>query len=80
MKRQYETALTERLFTAVNLAVKNRDLELLLFLCSFFSTGDYTQAIASCVEADWGEGSARLMEEKHQSGSFAEKEFSFEDF
>lgn len=80
MRRQYETALTERLFTAVNLAVKSRDLELLLFLCSFFSTGDYTQAIVSCVEADWGEGSARLMEEKHQSGSFAEKEFSFDDF
>ena len=50
------------------------------FLCRYFTGEDYSQAISACVAADWGEGSARLMEEKHQNGSFARKSFSFDDF
>lgn len=76
----YEHALKENLRTAITLAVRDRDLALLLFLCRYFSAGDYGEAIASCVDADWGEGSARLMEEQHRNGSFSRKSFSFDDF
>lgn len=76
----YTEALKARLSTAVSMAIKAQDLSLLLFLCGYFSAGDYIWAISACIEADWGEGSARLMEEQHQSGSFAQKSFSFDDF
>ena len=76
----YIDALKTRLSTAISMAIREQDLSLLLFLCRYFSAGDYSQAISACVEADWGEGSARLMEEKHQSGSFAGKSFDFDDF
>ncbi|CVI65730.1 hypothetical protein BN3660_00291 [Eubacteriaceae bacterium CHKCI004] len=76
----YEDALKARLHTAVSMAVRDKDLQLLLFLCRYFTGEDYSQAISACVAADWGEGSARLMEEKHQNGSFARKSFSFDDF
>ena len=76
----YTDALKTRLSTAISMAIREQDLSLLLFLCRYFSAGDYSQAISACVEADWGEGSARLMEEKHQSGSFARKSFDFDDF
>lgn len=76
----YTDALKTRLSTAISIAIREQNLSLLLFLCRYFSAGDYSQAISACVETDWGEGSARLMEEKHQSGSFAGKSFSFDDF
>lgn len=76
----YTDALTARLSTAISMAVKARDLPLLLFLCGYFSAGDYSAAISACVDADWGEGSARLMEEQHRHGNFAGKNFDFDDF
>ncbi len=79
-RKQYETALTHRLPVAAAMAIRERDMELLLFLCGYFTPGDYSTAISACIEADWGEGSARLMEERHQSGSFADKSFTFDDF
>ena len=52
----YENALKENPGTAITLAVRDRDLALLLFLCRYFSAGDYGEAIAACVDADWSEG------------------------
>lgn len=77
----YENTLRKHLNIAINSAVSERDLELLLFLCNrpYFSTADFTQAIAVCTEADWAPAAARLMEEKHRLGSFAEKTFDFDD-
>lgn len=76
----YTSALKARLSTAISMAIKARDLPLLLFLCGYFSAGDYMEAISACVDADWGEGSARLMEEQHRHGNFADKNFDFDDF
>lgn len=76
----YEQILCDNMATATGLAIKNKDLEQLLFLCPYWTDSDYTQAIASCIDRDWGEGSARLMEEKHRNGSFARKAFTFDDF
>lgn len=79
-REQYESALSRRLPTAVAMAIRKKDMELLLFLCRYFASDDYNLAINACIKADWGEGSARLMEEKHRSGSFADKSFTFDDF
>lgn len=80
-KLRYEEALKHYLTTAIDMSIREKDLSFLLFLCPYFSgTDDYTYAISSCIHADWSEGSARLMEEKHRNGTFAKKDFSFEDF
>lgn len=76
----YEQVLHENMSIAINMAIKEKDLDQLVFLCSYWSDSDYTQAITACINADWSEGSARLMEEKHQNGGFADKQFSFDDF
>lgn len=81
-EKTYENTLRTHQSIAVANAIRERDLDLLLFLCRrlSFSTADFTQAITACAEADWTSGAAALMEEKHRGGSFAEKTFDFDDF
>ncbi|MCD8018972.1 MAG: leucine-rich repeat domain-containing protein [Clostridiales bacterium] len=80
----YEQTLRERLDTVVSMAVQDRDLSLLTFLCQYFSNAtDYTNAIQCCLDADWGEGGAQLMEEKHRRDtrpSFSQKSFTFDEW
>lgn len=77
----YEAILRKHLNIAVASAIRERDMELLLFLCRrlSFTTMEFTQAITACTEADWAQAAARLMEENHRLGSFAEKTFDFDE-
>ncbi|MCI6858238.1 MAG: leucine-rich repeat domain-containing protein [Eubacterium sp.] len=76
-KENYEKALRERLETAFELSIQDKNFSLLSFLCSRFSpdTKLLSPAIESCIRADWGEGSAFLMEQKHKN--FTAKTFDF---
>lgn len=76
----YAQILHDNMSAAIRMSIAEKDLEQLLFLCSYWGTSEYTEAISSCIDADWGEGSARLMEEKHSNSSFAQKQFTFDDF
>lgn len=76
----YEQVLCDNMSAAIRMTIAEKDLEQLVFLCSYWSDSDYTQATTACINADWGEGSARLIEEQHRHGSFADKPFSFDDF
>lgn len=78
----YESAVTQRFDTAIVDAVTKRDFSLLQFLFTDFTpdSDTFSRARALCIEQDWGEGSAWLMEQKYRSGSFAGKSFDFDDF
>ena len=81
-RASYEKALKERNLTALDLMIAGREVEGLEFLCRTCSPGkgELTVWMEKCIAADWGEGSAYLLEQKHKAGSFAKKEFTFDDF
>lgn len=78
----YEDAVLTRFDTATAAAITERDFSLLQFLFTHFTTDNdtFSHAHSLCIEKDWGEGSAWLLEQKHRSGSFASKSFDFDDF
>ena len=77
-KEKYETAIETHLNTAFSLTIKSKDFSLLQFICEHFSP-DMTvlsEAMEHCIETDWSEGNAFLMEQKHNT--FSEKTFEFD--
>lgn len=78
----YDQAVEERFDKAITMIIQGRELDGLTFLCEHFSVGQgqLSAWMEECIAADWGEGSAYLLEEKHKSSSFAKKEFTFDDF
>lgn len=77
-KATYEAAIQKRIDTAFTLAVTNRDFPMLQFICGHFSPNSHvlSTAIDLCIEKEWGEGNAFLIEEKHKT--FSKKTFDFD--
>lgn len=77
-KATYEAAIQKRMDTAFTLAVTNRDFPMLQFICGHFSPDSHvlSTAIDLCIEKEWGEGNAFLIEEKHKT--FSKKTFDFD--
>lgn len=74
----YEQTVKNHLSEALTLAVREKDRTLLLFLSrQFMEDKDYTDGLALCQQADWGEGCALLMEAKPKQ-SFQKKTFTFD--
>ena len=63
---------------AFTLAVKDQDFPMLQFICEHFSpdASALASAIDQCIEKEWGEGNAFLIEAKHKS--FSKKTFDFD--
>lgn len=79
-RQQYEQALKENLPAILPAVIKDRDRELLLFLCqNYFSKEHFPDALSLATQAEWGEGSALLMEEQHRQQKNVSKTFSFND-
>ncbi|MDO5145909.1 MAG: leucine-rich repeat protein [Eubacteriales bacterium] len=79
-RTSYENALRERIHEALSMAIKEKDRDFLLFLCRhYFSAKEFQNAASQCIEADWGEGSALLIEAQHRQCSPSRKCFSFDD-
>ena len=64
--------------TAFTLAVKEQDFSMLQFICKHFSPDAtaLSTAIDLCIDKEWGEGNAFLIEAKHKT--FSEKTFDFD--
>ena len=77
-REKYENAIKKYMDTAFALAVKEQDFPLLQFICEHFSPDAITlsAAIDLCIEKEWGEGNAFLIEEKHNT--FSQKTFDFD--
>lgn len=78
----YKKAIEERFDTMIKMIRKERSMEALHFLCDYFqSDGTWiSRWMEECIEDDWSEAGVYLMEKKQSHASFAEKEFSFDDF
>ena len=77
-REKYENVIKKYMGTAFTLAVKDQDFPMLHFICEHFSP-DMTvlsEAMEHCIETDWSEGNAFLMEQKHNT--FSEKTFEFD--
>ena len=76
-REKYENVIKKYMDTAFTLAVKEQDFLLLTFICEHFSpdASALSAAIALCIEKEWGEGNAFLIEAKHKS--FSQKTFDF---
>lgn len=74
----YEQAVRERLGQAFSLAVRAQDFSLLSFLCETFSPDSsvLSEALTQSTAAEWGEGSAFLIERRHRT--FCAKTFDFD--
>lgn len=77
-REKYENVIEKYMDTAFALAVKDQDFPLLEFICEHFSPDAATlsAAIDLCIEKEWGEGNAFLIEAKHKT--FSQKTFDFD--
>lgn len=77
-REKYENVIKKYMGTAFTLAVKDQDFPMLQFICEHFSpdASDLASAIDQCIEKEWGEGNAFLIEAKHKS--FSKKTFDFD--
>lgn len=77
----YKNAIRERFDSMIKMIRKERSMEALHFLCDYFqpSSAVISAWMEECIEDDWSEAGVYLMEKKQSAGSFAEKEFSFDD-
>ncbi len=79
-KSFYEQTIKNHLSEALTQAVQEKDRALLLFLSQhFMEDKDYAEGVTRCNQADWGEGSALLMETKPKQ-SFQKKTFTFDQW
>ena len=77
-REKYENVIKKYMGTAFTLAVKDQDFPMLQFICEHFSpdASALASAIDQCIEKEWGEGNAFLIEAKHKS--FSKKTFDFD--
>ena len=77
-REKYENVIEKYMDTAFALAVKEQDFPLLEFICEHSSPDAATlsAAIDLCIEKEWGEGNAFLIEAKHKT--FSQKTFDFD--
>lgn len=77
-KENYESVIRKYMDTAFTLSITEQNFPLLQFICQYFSPDDtaLSTAINLCIEKEWGEGNAFLIEEKHKI--FSEKTFDFD--
>lgn len=77
-REKYETVVSKYIDTAFSLAIKAKDFLLLQFICEHFSPdmAVLSAAMDKCIEKDWSEGNAFLIEQKHNS--FSAKTFDFD--
>ena len=77
-KEKYETTIKEHIDTAFALAINEQDFSLLQFICEHFSPDSQvlSAAIDLCIEKEWSEGNAFLIEAKHKI--FSKKTFDFD--
>lgn len=77
-REKYENTIKKYMDTAFTLAVKNQNFSLLQFICEHFSPDSQTLSAAMdlCIEKEWSEGNAFLIEAKHQT--FTKKTFDFD--
>ena len=77
-KEKYEIAVNKHMDTAFSLAIKSKDFPLLEFICKYFTPDMVllSDAIDKCIENDWSEGNAFLIEQKHNT--FSAKTFDFD--
>lgn len=79
-RQQYEQALTDNLPAILPDIIKDRDRQLLHFLCrNYFSAEHFPSALSLATQKEWGEGCALLMEEQHRRQEKVPKLFSFDD-
>lgn len=80
----YQKALLDRLATAAALAIEDRDLPLLTFIFTRLSPGKpaIEAVLAQCINADWGEAAAFLIEQSRQfcQNSMLDKNYDFDEF
>ena len=77
-KGKYEAVVKKYMNTAFSLAIRMDDFLLLQFICEHFSPNmpALSAAMDECIEKDWSEGNAFLMEQKHKT--FSAKTFDFD--
>lgn len=77
-REKYENIIKKYIDIAFALAVKAQNFPLLQFICEYFSpdTATLSTVINLCIEKEWGEGNAFLIEVKHKS--FSRKTFDFD--
>lgn len=77
-RKKYENIIKKYIDTAFALAIKEQNFPLLQFICENFSPDAtvLSAAIDLCIEKEWGEGNAFLIEVKHKT--FSEKTFDFD--
>ena len=77
-KENYEAAIKKYMDTAFTLAVKDQNFSLLQFICEHLSPDSQalSTAIDLCIEKEWSEGNAFLIEAKHKT--FSKKTFDFD--
>lgn len=77
-KEKYEATLKKYIDIAFGLAVKTQDFSLLQFICEHLSPDSQalSAAIDLCIEKEWSEGNAFLIEAKHKT--FSKKTFDFD--
>lgn len=77
-REKYENVIKKYMDTALALAVKEQNFPLLQFICTHFSPdiSNLSTAIELCIEKEWGEGNAFLLETKHKT--FSKKTFDFD--
>lgn len=77
-REKYENVIKKHMDIALALAVKEQNFPLLQFVCEHFSpdAASLSAAIELCIEKEWGEGNAFLIEAKHKT--FSKKTFDFD--
>ena len=77
-REKYENVVKKYMDTAFTLAIKEQNFPLLEFICEHFSpdASALSTAIDLCIEKEWGEGNAFLIEAKHKT--FSQKTFDFD--
>lgn len=82
--RLYRDALDGHFDTAADMAVKERDLDLLTFLFTKFSPDktSFSHVLDQCIHSEWGEAAAWLMEINQQRDPlhFAKKEYDLPEW
>lgn len=84
-REKYEDYLRQNAWELGKFFVKRREREVIFFLCSrqYLSGMDLEQVIVYCTTENWGEGSASLLEWKHQFGKGDRRNrysFDFDEF
>lgn len=77
-RKIYEDTIKKYISTALSFSIKEQNFPFLQFICTYLSptTTVLSDAIHLCIEQEWGEGNAFLIEEKHKT--FSKKSFDFD--